>query len=180
MEQTLRLVYQIIFLAIRELTLYSSIYRNHNLGVEMLKKIALSGVITVFLAATSVSAADVIKKFSIEEATLTGTYQNVITGEIAMYWGDQPHPEIIKKFGSYKVSKRTNGFMKEPEDSCTRAMASALVVLQNRAIKKGGNAVVNIQSNIQNNEESSSIEFTCLVGSVMVNSALKGTVVTLK
>ncbi len=146
-----------------------------------MKKIIVFGVIlAVILCGSFTNAADVKKKFSIQESMELSTVRDVLSGEVAMYWGDQPYPKIEKKYGTFKTSKRTNGFMKENEDSCTRALASALAVLQERAVKEGGNAVIEIKSNLHNNEELSATEYSCLVGKMMVNVALKGTIATIK
>ncbi len=69
--------------------------------------------------------------------------------------------------------------MKENEDACARALASALLVFKDRARKEGGNAVIDLKSNLNDREEASATEYSCMVGSMMVNVALKGTVVTL-
>lgn len=98
---------------------------------------------------------------------------------VALYWGDQPHKKIVKNYGEFKTSKRTNAFMKTTKNACQWALASAIKVLQNRALREGGNAVINIKSNIKNNEISICSDFSCLAGSAMVNVALKGTVVKL-
>ncbi|SDP49004.1 hypothetical protein [Desulforhopalus singaporensis] len=144
-----------------------------------MKKIKWAVVAVCLLSAVSVSAADVKKTLTLESARSSAAVQEILDGDIAMYWGNQSHPAVSKKIGVYKTSKRTNGFMKADEDACARALASALIVFQERARKEGGNAVLGLVSNIKNVEESSETEYRCLVGSVMVNVALKGTVVKL-
>lgn len=106
--------------------------------------------------------------------------KNLFDDEISFYWGNAPHGKVTKKFGTYKTSKRTNGFAKVQSQACAWAMASSLAALRDRAQKEGGNAVINIVSNIKNNEESSETAYSCLAGKVMVNVALKGTVVTIQ
>jgi len=142
------------------------------------KTVLFFAVIFCFLASTT-SANDVLSKFSISDALQNEKVKQSLNNDIALYWGDQSHKEIIKNYGSFKTSKRTNAFMKTKESACQWALASAVKALQDRAVKEGGNAVINIKSNIKNNEESSSTDFTCLAGSAMVNVALNGTVVNL-
>lgn len=144
-----------------------------------MNKVAGVIVAACLLSAVSAMAADVKKKFTIESARSSAAVQQVLDGDIAMYWGNQPHPAIAKSIGVYKTSKRTNGFMKAEEGACAHALASALIVFQERARKEGGNAVVGLVSNIKDMEESSETEYSCLVGGMMVNVALKGTVVKL-
>lgn len=100
--------------------------------------------------------------------------------DVKLYWGKQKHPRVRTRLGEYKTSKRTNAFLKSKAGACQWALAGAILALQERALKEGGNAVINIRSNIKNQEFSSESEYECLVGSMMVNVALKGEVVKLK
>lgn len=135
--------------------------------------------IVLSFGVTAATAADVKMKVPIKEAMDIEKVKAAFSGDVAFYWGKQRHSRVVKKFGTFKTSKRANGFAKAKSDACSWAMASALVALENRALREGGNAVINIVSNIKNQEESSQTEFSCLAGSLMVNVALKGTVVTL-
>lgn len=145
-----------------------------------MKKAVMFALGLFFMSVVGASAADVEKRFSLDSARSSAKVQEVLNGDIQFYWGKQAHPKVAKEIGIYKTSKRTNAFMKADEGACAHALASALVVFQDRARKEGGNAVVGLVSNIKNVEESSETEYSCLVGSVMVNVALKGKVVTLK
>lgn len=129
---------------------------------------------------TSAFGADRVMKFSLEDVKMYGQVREVMEGDITMSFGENPSLVVERKYGTFKTSKRTNAFRKDADDACAHALASALISLQERAEREGGNAVVDIVSNIQNREESSTTEYTCLVGSMMVNVALKGTVVTIK
>lgn len=146
----------------------------------MAKKIVLICIVVLSLCASSAFAADVKQHFSIQDAKNYSSVKDVYAGDIGLYWGDQKHSKVLSNKGTFKTSKRTNGFMKENQEACAHALASALIVFQDRARKEGGNAVINLTSNIKNVEESSETEYSCLVGSIMVNVALKGTVVSLK
>lgn len=132
-----------------------------------------------FVSATPSFSADVKEKFPIKEAMELEKVKEVFPGDVAFYWGKQPHPAVAKKYGNFKSSKRTNAFGKNRSDACAWAMASALDALQQRALREGGNAVINIVSNIKNNPESSETSYSCLAGTMMVNVALKGDVVKL-
>ncbi|PID74348.1 MAG: hypothetical protein CSB32_01100 [Desulfobacterales bacterium] len=145
----------------------------------MKKIIVAVFAITLLFGAFTAQAADVKKRFSVQEAMSLEKVKNALENDIAFYWGKSAHPPVSKTFGVYKTSKRTNGFRKDHFDACSWAMASALVTLRDRARREGGNAVINIVSNIKDYEESSESEFSCLVGGLMVNVALKGTVVKL-
>lgn len=138
--------------------------------------LVISILLIAFSSAPALSA-DVKEKFPIKDAMEYKEVKDLFSGDVTFYWGDQPHPAVVTKYGNFKTSKRTNGFGKARADACAWAMASALDALQDRAIREGGNAVINIQSNIQNNPESSQTQFSCLAGMMMVNVALKGDVV---
>jgi uncharacterized protein YbjQ (UPF0145 family) len=56
-------------------------------------------------------------------------------------------------------------------------MLSALKALQERAVREGMDAVVNIESNYKNRQFSSETEFECGAGAIMAGVALKGTLV---
>ncbi len=127
---------------------------------------------------TLAQAEDVKVRFSIADA-LTNPKVEEKLGNVELYWGEQSHPAVIKNFGEFTTSNRTNAFMKGREDSCQWALASGIIRLQQRARQEGGNAVINILSNIKHATMSSTTEYECLAGSMMVNVALKGTVVKL-
>jgi len=146
----------------------------------MKRKISALGIILFFLASGLVWAADKMMSYSIAEAIGNTKVQEALIPDVKLYWGEQSHPAIEKMYGEFKTSKRTNALGKSKETACRWALATSLKVLQDRALREGGNAVVNIRSNIRNNEKSSTTEFECLVGSVIVNSALIGDVVKLK
>ena len=128
--------------------------------------------------ASSAIAADVSLKFSIQEALNDIKISEVLNDQVTLYWGEQQYLTVKNNYGSFKVSKRTNAFGKKKEEACRWALASAIKALQERALREGGNAVINITSNIKNMEYSSKEDYECLAGSFLVNVALKGDVVT--
>lgn len=100
---------------------------------------------------------------------------------IPFYFGKQkPKGKVIKKFGEFSSNKKTNAFGKSDEEACRWAMLSALISLQERTLKEGGNAVINIKSNYRDKETVSSTTYRCGAGAIMAGTALKGTIVKLK
>lgn len=146
----------------------------------MKHKIIFIIMAVLLMVTTSVWAADKLLSFSIDEAMNDPKVQNALLKEVKLFWGEQGHSKTIKNFGEFKTSKRTNALGKSKEAACRWALATSLVVMQKRALKEGGNAVVNIRSNVLNHEKSSTTEYDCLAGGMMVNSAIKGNVVKLK
>ena len=145
-----------------------------------MRKIIISFFIVAFsFTASSVIAADVLLKFSIHEALSDSKVSATLNDRVALYWGEQQSSTIKNNYGSFKVSKRTNALGKGKEEACRWALASAIKTLQERATREGGNAVINITSNIKNMEYSSKEDYECLAGSFVVNVALKGDVVNI-
>ena len=144
-----------------------------------MRNIFLSGLILLFFGMNTAYAADSLVKYPIKDSMELEKVKNLFDDDISFYWGTAPHGKVTKKFGTFKTSKRTNAFGKEQSQACAWAMASSLVALRDRAVKEGGNAVINIVSNIKNKEESSETAYSCLAGKVVVNVALKGDVVTI-
>lgn len=96
---------------------------------------------------------------------------------IKLFFGDQPYPKGAMVIGEWKTNKKTNAFNKTDKEACEWVFLSAILELQERAAKEGGDAVVNIKSNYKNNERSSETEYMCGAGALMAGVALKGTVV---
>lgn len=143
-----------------------------------LKFLIIAIVLSVFTVVAF--AEDELTTMTIQEAMDNPKVQNVLYEDIALYWGAQGHPGVVKNFGEFKTSQRANKVGKSKESACQWALASAIKSLQQRARKEGGNAVINIRSNVQNKEVSSETSYECLCGGMMVNVAVKGDVVTLE
>ena len=144
-----------------------------------MNKLIMTGtMLLIFTLASLAQAEDVQVSFPIKNA-MDNPKISAKLNNVQLFWGNQPHSAIKTDFGEFKTSQRTNAFMKGREEACQWALASALVQLQERAVKEGGNAVINIKSNIKNMEVSSQEDYECLAGAMMVNVALKGNVVRL-
>ncbi len=135
---------------------------------------------TIALYSAQAASRDDRLRFSIEEALSTEVAKQKLDAGIRFYFGDQKHGPIAQKFGQFASNKKTNAFNKSDQKACEWAFLSALISLQQRAVKEGGNAVINIISNYKNVEFKSDTEFECGAGALMAGSALKGTVVKLE
>jgi uncharacterized protein YbjQ (UPF0145 family) len=98
---------------------------------------------------------------------------------VKLFFGNQAYPKVLKELGEWKTNKKTNGFNKSAKEACEWTFLSAILELQERAIKEGGDAVVGIKSNWKNNETVSDAEYVCADGTMMTGVALKGNVVKL-
>jgi hypothetical protein len=92
---------------------------------------------------------------------------------IKFYFGDQPVGGKVTMLETQKTSQKTNAFGKSDVKACNWVFQSAMLQLQKHAQKVGANAVMNIRSNYNNEERSSSTEFECHAGAIMAGVALK-------
>ena len=115
--------------------------------------------------------------YLIEDALNAPAAQEKLDKDIGLYFGKQKAPKAAKKLGEWKTNKKTNAFNKTDKEACEWTFLSAVLELQERALKEGGNAVVNIVSNYKNQETSSETEYMCGNGALMAGVALKGTVI---
>ena len=145
----------------------------------MKKSIFLVVVSLVFLSVNS-HARDEVGSYSIQEALSLEQAKTTVGNQIKFYFGDARHGAVEKKFGEFKTNKKTNAFNKTDEAACQWAFFSALVALRDRALREGGNAVVNIKSNYKSNLVSDNKTFRCGAGKVVAGVALVGDVVKLK
>lgn len=145
----------------------------------MLKKLALITTLLLFSMINSALAADELRHLDIDVALQNAKVQEVLLPDVKLYFAGQKHSGVQKEYGTFRTSKRTNSFMKDKVDSCEWALASALLHLQESALKYGGNAVVDITSNVKNRKNASSTQYDCLVGGMMVNVALEAKIVKL-
>ena len=133
------------------------------------------------LTASSLSAArNDIGDYSIQDAMNLEQAKSKLGNEVAFYFGDQRYGKPKKVFGVFPTNKKTNAFNKTDEAACQWAFLSAMLSLRDRALREGGDAVVEIKSNYQNNLTSSTDTFKCGAGNVIAGVALTGKVVKLK
>lgn len=135
-------------------------------------------LVNVFVVNVSMARED-IGDYSIASAMAREVFKSELGDNIRFYFGKQKHPKIVSEYVRAGTSKKTNAFNKSDEEACQWAFLSAMKSLRDRAIKEGGNAVINITSNYKNNETSSESHFKCGAGNIMAGVALKGTVVKL-
>ena len=158
-----------------------SLYRHFQSGAlsyrtTIMKKL-LAFLCVQILLISSAYARDTVGNYSIDEALSIEKIKESLGTEVKFYFGDQKHPKIAKNFGEFRTNKKTNAFNKSDKVACQWVFLSALLSLKERAIREGGNAVVNVQSNYKNTLTSSTDSFQCGAGAVMAGVALVGTVV---
>lgn len=148
------------------------------MNVKSMQRYALAAAFALgAVFSSSVFARDTIDSHSIDAALKSDPA--AIDSGIPLYFAGQRHPGVSHSFGVFAANKKTNAVGKSDEAACQRAFLSAVIRLQQRARKEGGNAVINIRSNYHDNETSSATQFVCGAGGVMAGVALKGEVVRL-
>ena len=135
----------------------------------------LAGLVCLSVA----HAREDIVGFPIEPA-LSSDQAKEKLGDVALYFGDQAHPKVVQKIGEWSTSKKTNAFNKSDQQACDWAFLTALITMQTRALREGGNAIINIKSNYKHVETSSETEYKCGVGNIIAGVAIKGTVVKIQ
>lgn len=136
-------------------------------------------MLPMLLAAQSVAAADNRLKFSLTDAMGSENAKAKLDGSVKFYFGKQKHANPAGHFGTFTSNKKTNSFNKTEKEACEWAFLSAIIALQERAQREGGNAVINIHSVYRNAEFVSETEYECGVGAVVAGVAMRGDVVKL-
>jgi uncharacterized protein YbjQ (UPF0145 family) len=116
---------------------------------------------------------------SLQDALNTPEAKERLTGEVRFYFGDQKYPSSAQTLMSVVANRKTNAFNKSDEEACKWVFLSAMIALQERAIREGANAVVGINSYYKKNEVSSNTQYECHAGNIVAGVALKGTVARL-
>ncbi|MCF1427019.1 MAG: excinuclease [Shewanella sp.] len=146
----------------------------------MMKKLSVLSLLSLALLAAPSFARDEIGNYTIADAMALPVAQSKLGHDVTFYFGNQAHPEVEKALSEIKTNKKTNAFNKSDEEACQWVFLSAMLELKNRAIKEGGNAVINIKSNYRNNLTTSEETFQCGAGTLVAGVALTGEIVKLK
>lgn len=143
-----------------------------------MKKPLMLAALCAALATSHAFARDTVSSYPVDEALRSEPGK--VTDDVTLYFAGQKHPAVLKSFGQFATNKKTNAFNKTDEAACQHVFLSAVIELQDRARKEGGNAIINIKSNYRNQLTESPTQFTCGAGAFIAGVALVGDVVTLK
>jgi hypothetical protein len=92
--------------------------------------------------------------------------------------GQQAPARAGTDVGEFMTNQKNNSFERPREEACRWPMMVALKVLHDRALTKGGNAVIHIVKYCNTFANDSLYE--CHAGALVAGVALKGTVVKLR
>jgi len=156
--------------------------RATRLGSPLVARLGAAAAIVVGLAlglapVRSAHAADQMLDLAVADAKASRHASALL--DVPFYMAGEKHPAVAQKLGNWPTNQRTNAFGKAKTDACYRVFISAVRVLQQRAQREGGNAVVDVVSITKDQKLESATQFRCAAGSVVANVVLTGTVVKL-
>ena len=131
------------------------------------------------LVFTTAQARDERLKMPIAAAMESDEANAKLGDEVKFFFGSQALPQPAQTFGTFTSNKKTNFANKSDEQGCKIAFLSAMISLRDRALREGGNAVINIHSVYKNVPFRSETEYECGAGNIIGGVALRGTVVKL-
>ena len=134
---------------------------------------------TLTLAPPTAYSRNVTHLLSIQNALKSASFQARLDPSVKLYFGDQKHPKITQSLGTFTSNQKTNAFNKTDTEACQWVLLTVLKSLQSRAIRLGGNAVVDIISFYKKNSFRSSSKYECHTGAIIAAVAMQGRVVRL-
>jgi uncharacterized protein YbjQ (UPF0145 family) len=135
---------------------------------------AVAAAAALMATVAPAQARDTKLMFPIAGAMAENDAKSKLGDDVQFLFGDQkPAGKVLENLGSDKTSQKTNSVGKSAQTSCNWAFLSAMLQLKKRANALGANAIVNIQSNYQNQPFSSVTEFECHDGAIMTGVAFK-------
>lgn len=123
-------------------------------------------------------ARETVNNHPILQAMSHPEFDNKVGNAIKFYFGDQATPPIEKRGSTYNTTRKTQAVGRTDSEACDWAFLSALIVLRDKALEEGGNAVINIKSSYKGGAFSSQDEYRCGAGNLMAGVSLQGTTAT--
>jgi hypothetical protein len=135
--------------------------------------------VALLAAAGATDARDDHLMFPVAEALSTPAAREKLDPKISLHFGKEKRPAVARSIGTWTTNKKTNSFGKSDKDACEWAFLSAMLALQERARKEGGDAVIAIESVYKDVVTSREKEYVCGAGAFVAGVAFRGEVVTL-
>ena len=130
------------------------------------------------LAPVSAHARNTEHFYPVEEAR-TSELGEARLLDVPFYMKGQKHPKVKQTLSEVNTDRSTRGAFRSDNSSCQVAFLSALIVLQQRALEKGGDAIVDIVSTTRGKKTESATEYRCIAGAMIVHVGLRGKIVKL-
>lgn len=144
-----------------------------------MRRILVLTSLLLFACIADVFAADELRHLDFKVAMESPKVEGALLPQVDLYFIGDEHPEMIREYGTFRTTRRTNAFLKDKFGACEWALASALVHLQESALEYGGNAIIDITSNLNHRKSPAADQYDCLVGAMMVQVEIEGRVVKL-
>jgi uncharacterized protein YbjQ (UPF0145 family) len=143
---------------------------------------SITAAVSVFaLAASPALARDDRLMFPVSAGMEKGkSTKDRIDPQIRLYFGKQKSPVVERRLGEFTANRKTNATNKTDKEACEISFVSAVISLQQRARREGGDAIINVHSVYKNENRGSATEYLCGAGTFVAGVALRGTVVKLK
>lgn len=132
----------------------------------------------LLLAPFGAQARNTEQFYSAEDAKNSDVGQEKLL-DVPFYMKGQKHPKVKKTLSEVQSQRSTRGAFRSDEASCQVAFLSAMIALQQRAIEKGGNAIIDVVSTTRDKTTESATEYRCVAGAVVVHVGVKGKIVQL-
>lgn len=115
-------------------------------------------------------------------APVTGNTGDTAAQDVALYFGDQPHPVVQREIDSVRTDVHIARQLDHSsnEASCNQALGQALDRLRSGARKRGANAVIGISTRFHNQTNTSPDTYTCGISPGAVALYVYGHAVVLK
>jgi uncharacterized protein YbjQ (UPF0145 family) len=136
--------------------------------------------VLALMSSTPTLASDNVFMLQVSDGMASPDLEGKLDPSIHYYFGDAPHPAIVKTFDDYVTNQKTNGFNKTDRKACEWVFSSAMIELDKRARDLGANAVVNIRSFYKKDTYSSATQVECHNGFLITGITLKGTFVKVR
>ena len=101
-------------------------------------------------AAPAADARDTRQQFDIATAIAAGKADGTLDGSVQFHFKGAPAPAVSERLGPANTNRKTNAFGKSDGKACQWVFLGALKALQAAAKERGGNAVIDIESNYKN------------------------------
>lgn len=144
-----------------------------------MKKVGTLTIVLFFSLVSIAFARDELRHLVFELALENQNVKEALLPGVELFFVGNDHPPVEKEYAISKTLRITNGFLKDKYEACEWALASAFVDLQQAALDRGGDAVINITSTLNNRKSPSVEQYDCLVGMMLVRVEIEGTIVKL-
>jgi uncharacterized protein YbjQ (UPF0145 family) len=140
-------------------------------GVSIIRQIVFATLIALTLVASADARNDT---YFLSDAEVLNypAYNNV-----EFHFANQTAPKIAQNLGDFVSNKIANTHGESDEQLCKEAALGALSELHDEAIRRGGSAVVNIESFWKGSELPDKTKYECHAGGTGGHVSLKGTIV---